>query len=65
MSDLKPEDRSWETGDPEAAIADLKQGIERLREHVRAFREVTAPKSKELSSEPGDAPDARREETSG
>ena len=65
MSDLKPEERSWEPGDPEAAIADLKQGIERLRAHVRAFRAVTAPKSNDRSPGIPDAPGARGEETAG
>jgi hypothetical protein len=51
MSDLKPEDRSWEPGDPEAAIVDLKKGIERLREHVKVFRAVTAPKSEDGKQE--------------
>jgi len=51
MSERKPEERSWETGDPDTAIVDLKDGIERLRAHVRRFRAVTAADAEAESRE--------------
>jgi hypothetical protein len=43
MSELKPEERSWEPDEGEAAISELKQGIRRVKEHFEVFRAATAP----------------------
>ena len=42
MPDVKSEDRSWGGPEVDAAIEGLKEGIGRLRAHVRVFRRVAA-----------------------
>jgi hypothetical protein len=52
MSELKSEERTWEGQEGEAAIAGLREGIERLRAHVHVFRQVTAPKVEHEGPDP-------------
>lgn len=52
MSEPKPEERSFEPDEGEAAMADLKHGIQRVKQHFELFRAATAP------AEESDEPDA-------
>ena len=51
MSELKTEERTWEPGEAEIAIAELKEGLERLKGHVKAYRAKTAPKTEDEKQE--------------
>ena len=43
MSDVKPEERSWPLEEGDTAMVELKQGIQRVKEHFELFRAATAP----------------------